>query len=116
MKPVRTIELTHAELVDGRGRRSIHTLLLIRARDVLLVEAAMFFPGASDREVARRLLAALKTYRAGRWRRDAALALCPPQHAGSYRALFWLILKLHDHVPCDRAVRAALARASITQG
>jgi hypothetical protein len=109
MKQMQRIELTHAEPVDGRGRRSSHTLLLIRARDILLMESARFFPACSDRETARQLLAALKTYSAGRWRRDAALALCPPQYAGTYRLFFWAVLKLHDHVPCDRAVRAALA-------
>jgi hypothetical protein len=108
---VQRIGLTPAVPVDGRGRRSNHTLLLIRARDILLMESARFFPSGSDRETARQLLAALKTYSAGRWRSDAALALCPPQYAGTYRLLFWAILKVHDHVPCDRAIRTALARA-----
>jgi hypothetical protein len=111
MKPHRPSAFADAEPVDGRGRRSNHTLLLINARDVLLTEAARFFPSGSDRETARQLRSALATYRAGRWRRDSAEALLPPQHAGTYRALFWAILKLHDHVPGDRVIRAAVARA-----
>jgi hypothetical protein len=111
MKPVRTIEVTHAAPVDGRGHRTNHTLLLIRARDVLLVEAARYFPSDSDRETARQLLDALKIYAAGRWQRDSASEACPAQYAGTYRLLFWALLKLHDHVPCDRVVRAAAARA-----
>jgi hypothetical protein len=110
-KPLQPIELTHALPLDGRGRRSNHTLLLIKARDVLLMESARFFPAASERETARQLLDALKTYSAGRWRRDAVLAPLPPQYVGTYRMLFWAILKLHDHVPCDRVIRAAVARA-----
>jgi hypothetical protein len=95
--------------IDGRGRRTNHTLLLIRAREILLMEAARHFPAASDRETARQLLDALKIYAAGRWQRDSA-ARCPPQYA-DYRLLFFAILRLHDHIPCDRVVRTAVARA-----
>jgi hypothetical protein len=45
-------------------------------------EAARFFPGASDREVARRLHSALVIYRGGRWHRDRSEATCPAQHRG----------------------------------
>ena len=38
---------------DGRGRRTPQTLLLIDERDKLLIEAAYFFPGTSQREAAR---------------------------------------------------------------
>ena len=110
-------EAAHAfadAVLDGRGRRSNHTLLLIRARDILLMESARFFPACSDRETARQLLAALKTYSAGRWRRDAALALCPPQYAGTYRLLFWAVLKLHDRVHVVQTVRTAAALARST--
>ena len=113
MKPVRTADLTNAVPVDGRGRRSNHTVLLIKARDVLLSEAARYFPSPSDRETARRLRKALLTYSVGRWRRDYCLSHPPPQYAGTYRLLFWAIFKLHDHVPCDRAVRTALADPAI---
>jgi hypothetical protein len=109
--PVQRIGLTHAVPVDGRGHRTNHTLLLIRARDVLLTECARFFPAGSDRETARQLLDALKLYAAGRWQRDSACEACPPQYAGTYRLLFWAILKLHDHLPCDRVIRAGVARA-----
>jgi hypothetical protein len=112
MKPQRPSIFADA-VVDGRGHRSNETLLRLDERDRYLIEAARFFPACSDRETARQLLTALKTYSAGRWRRDAVLALCPPQYAGTYRRLFWAILKLHDHVPCDRAVRTALARAQL---
>jgi hypothetical protein len=69
--PVQRIGLTHAVPVDGRGHRTNRTLLLIRARDVLLTESARFFPAGSDRETARQLLDALKIYAAGRWQRVA---------------------------------------------
>ena len=85
--------------------------LLIRAREILLMESARYFPSDSDRETARRLLDALKIYAAGRWQRDSASEACPPQYAGTYRLLFWAIFKLHDHVPCDRVIRTAAARA-----
>jgi hypothetical protein len=111
MRPHRPSIFADAAPVDYRGKRHNHTLRLIRARDLLLMEAARYFPSDSDRETARRLLDALKIYAAGRWQRDAPLARCPPQYAGTYRLLFWAIFKLHDHLPCDRVVRAAVARA-----
>jgi hypothetical protein len=111
MKPLLPADLTNAEPADYRGKRYNHTLLLIRARDLLLMEAARYFPSGSDRETARQLRKALLTYSAGRWRRDYCLSLCPPQYVGTYRMLFWAILKLHDRVPCDRVVRTAVARA-----
>jgi hypothetical protein len=113
MKQVQRIELTHAVPVDGRGRRSNHTLLLIRARDLLVVEAARYFPSPSDRETARQLRKALMTYSSGRWRRDCSLSDCPPQYAGTYRMLFWVIFKLHDAIPGERTIRAILSQCSI---
>jgi hypothetical protein len=111
MKPVRATAFEDAAPADYRGKRYDHTLLLIRARDILLMEAARYFPAASDRESARQLLDALKIYSNGRWQRDSVREACPPQYAGTYRLLFWAILKLHDHLPCDRVIRAAVARA-----
>ncbi len=74
--------------------------------------AAAHFPSSSNRETARLLLDALKICAAGRWQRDRAIEACPPQYAGTYRLLlFGQILKLHDRLPCDRIVRAAVARA-----
>jgi hypothetical protein len=43
--------------------------LLISERDRLIIEAARFYPGCRDREIARRLRFALSTYRNGRWPR-----------------------------------------------
>ena len=111
MKPHRPSMFADGAPIDGRGKRHEHTLLLIRARNILLMEAARYFPSDSDRETARQLLLALETYHAGRWRRDYAREACPPQYAGTYRLLFWAIFKLHDHLPCDRVVRTAVARA-----
>jgi hypothetical protein len=46
MKPLR-----HPLVPDGRGHRTPQTLLLLDERDKLLIEAARFYPGASDGEV-----------------------------------------------------------------
>ncbi len=94
MKPLRPTAFVDAEPVDGRGRRSKHTMSLIRARGTLLRMAAMYFPASSDRERAHRLRAALSRYHGGRWRRDRTLAACPAQSAGSYREIFFC--DLHD--------------------
>jgi hypothetical protein len=52
MKQQRASVFDDAVPVDGRGKRSNETLLRIDERDVYLIEAAKFFPGAaSDREV-----------------------------------------------------------------
>ncbi|UGY28181.1 hypothetical protein HU675_0016250 [Bradyrhizobium septentrionale] len=101
--------MKHDPPVDYRGKRYDHTLLLIRARDILLMEAARYFPSGSARETAKKILDALKVYRNGRWNRDR-VAPSPPEYA-DYRLLFFAILTLHDHLPCDRVVRAAVARA-----
>jgi hypothetical protein len=93
-----------------RGHRSPQTLLVINERDKYLIAAARFFPGISDREIARQLHRALATYHAGRWRRDYTEATCPMQHKGRLQQLLWLIFKVHDHVPSLGTVRAALAR------
>ena len=82
--------------VFGPGRRTPATMLLIDERDKLLIEAAKFFPGCSDREIARRLHAALSRYRGGRWRRDRAEALCPVQHRGKLVQTMWCLLKVSD--------------------
>jgi hypothetical protein len=56
--------------------------LPISERNALIRDAARFFPGYGDREVARRLLIALARYRNGRWQRDRSETTCPPQHKG----------------------------------
>jgi hypothetical protein len=85
--------------------------LLIDERNALLIEAARFYPGVSDREIARRLRRALAIYRAGRWQRDRSEATCPPQHRGKLVQVMWLVLKTIDHVPSERTVTSQLARA-----
>ena len=94
--------------LDGRGRRTPATLLVLDERDKLLIEAAKFFPGASDREVARRLRIALSSYCGGRWQRDRSKATCPAQHAGKLTATLWMILKVRDHIPSEMTIRRAL--------
>jgi hypothetical protein len=109
VRPHRASVFADATPLDGRGRRSPQTMLLLDERDKLLIEAARFFPGASDREIARRLHSALSTYRDGRWRRDRAEALCPVQHKGKLMQTLWMILKTRDHVPSEMTIRRALA-------
>jgi hypothetical protein len=92
----------------GRGCRTPQTRLLIEERNRLLVEAAQFFPDASDRETARRLHVALSRYKNGTWRRDRSEALCPVQHRGKLTRTLWMILKVRDHVPSEMTIRRAL--------
>ena len=87
-----TAPLHHPLVADGRGHRSPQTLQQISERDTLLREAARFYPGASDREVARRLRVALSRYQTGRWRRSRADLSCPHE-AGRLDALCWHVLK-----------------------
>ena len=107
--PIRHSNLEIVAPVERSGRRTPQTLLLLDERDKLLFEAARFYPGASDREVARRLRTALSRYRAGRWERgDRTEPLCPLRHRGTITELLWMILKVHDHLPSDRTIRRAL--------
>jgi hypothetical protein len=111
MKPVGTIELTHAVPVDGPSHgRTRAVELLISERNALIRDAARFFPGCRDREIARRLRDRLSTYRNGRWLRDRIEATCPAQHRGKLLQVLWLILRTIDAVPSDRTIRAALAQ------
>ena len=98
-------------LDDRRGHRTPQTLLLIDERDALLTEAARFYPGASDREIARLLRTALLRYQRGAWRRERTEALCPPRNAGKLTAVLWMILKVRDAIPSERLVRAVLSRS-----
>ena len=107
MKPVRQASLADAVPLDGRGHgRTPAVRLLIDERDKLLVEAARFFPGVSDREIARQLRIALLRYRECRWQRERADLTCP--HEGTITALLWMILKTRDVVPSDRLIRLVL--------
>jgi hypothetical protein len=111
MKHVRsTIELTRAVQIDGQSHsRTPQTQLLLDERTKLLIEAAKFYPGASEREVARQLCAALSRYRGGRWQRDRSEATCPVQHQGKLVALLWMILKTADRLVSKTTIRRALA-------
>lgn len=104
MKPLR-----HPLVPVGRGHRSPQTLLLIDQRNALLIEAAGFYPGASDREAARLIRVSLLRYRDGRWRRDRSEATCPVQHQGKLMALLHALLRSRDHVPSVMTVRRAIA-------
>jgi hypothetical protein len=104
---VQRIGLTHAVPVDGRGRRTPQTMLLLDERKKYLIEAAQFYPGCTDREIARRLHAALSTYRAGRFRRDRN-DTCPIQYRGTLREQLYFLLRVRDHVPSEPAIRRAL--------
>ena len=106
MRPIRH------PLVFGPGHRTRQTELLISEREALIREAARFFPGCKDREVARQLLVALTRYRNSRWQRDRSETTCPAQHRGKLVQTLWLILKTIDAIPGDRTVRAALARSA----
>ena len=104
-------EQLFASVPDNRGKRTPRTLLAIDERDRYLIEAARHFSGASDREIARRLRIALLRYREGAWRRTRGEAICPPRHAGRLEATLWSILKVRDHVPSERLIRAVLSRS-----
>lgn len=110
MKPVRTIELTHATPVDARGRRPPADVLARAIRDHLLRTAAdRFCAGMKHRPAAAMLRSKLIRYREGAWRRDRVEVQCPDRHRGTVTELLWTILKIRDVVPGDRTIRAALA-------
>jgi hypothetical protein len=110
MKPVRTIELTHSALVDGRGHRSPLTLLHLSVRDHFLRAAAdIYCTGMSDRAAAAWLHKKLARYRECAWRRDRVENTVPPRLAGHIDALKWCVLKCSDQVVSERLIRAVLA-------
>ena len=112
MKPVRTADLTNAVAVDGRGRRTPQTMLLIDKRDALLIEIARrFYPGLSHRETAHRLRQRWLIYRSGPWRRTWTELRCPhdPERLD---ALLWCLLRIRDAVPSERLIRYVLSRAT----
>jgi hypothetical protein len=111
-RPPATV-LTEAAPIDGRNHgRTPAVRLVLDERDKLLVEAARFFPGLSQRETARQLRSALMRYRAGAWRRDRAEATCPPQHKGKLVQTLWCLLKTKDAIPGPRMITMVLARSS----
>jgi hypothetical protein len=111
VKPLRPSIFDDAVPVDGRGRRTPQTLLLLDEREAYLIEAARHFPG-SDREAARLIRTALLRYQTGRWRRDRREATCPVQHRGKLTAVLWCLLKVRDAIPSERTIRLVLSRAS----
>ena len=98
--------MKHERFVEGRGRRTPSTLLMIDERDALLVEAARFYPGLSQREIARRLRSRLLIYRNGRWRRSCA-ELKAPHPPEKIDAVLWAILRVKDYVPSEMTIRRA---------
>ena len=111
MKPLRH------PLVAGPGCRTPQTLLLIDERAALLRDAAArFYPGCSDREIARRLRTALLHYQGGRWQRERADLTCPKEHEDKLTAVLWMLLKVRDFVPSERTTRAALSQADVERG
>jgi hypothetical protein len=109
VRPVRHNSLAGAVPVEGRSHgRTPAFLRVIDRRDKLIRAAARFYPGSSDREVARRLRSALAVYAAGRWRRDRSKTTCPHQHRGKLTEVLYLLLRVRDHVPSDPTFRRAL--------
>jgi hypothetical protein len=101
--------MMHVRVPDGRSHgRTPAVQLLIDERNHLLRSAARFYPGASDREVARRLRDALALYLNGRFRRDRVLATCPAQHKGKLTETLFLLLRTHEHVPSVATIRRIL--------
>jgi hypothetical protein len=110
MKQVRTIELTHAAPIDGRSHgRTPAVQLRINERDALIRAAARFYPGASEREIARRLHFELSKYRNGRFRRDQAEYTCPAPHRGKLVELLYCMLRVQDRVPSEVTFRRAVS-------
>jgi hypothetical protein len=99
MKPIR-----HPLVPHGRTPR---VLLRIDERDALIWSAARFYPGCSDREIARQLHTALSRYHAGRFRRDRN-DTCPVEHRGKLTEVLYLLLRTHDHVPSPATIRRVL--------
>ena len=110
MKPLRPSIFDDA-MPAGPGRRTPQTLLLIDERARYLVEAARFYPGVSDREVARRLRRSLVLYQQGRWRRSRSDLTCA-HPVGHLDAVLWCLLNIRDAIPSERLIRLAISRAS----
>lgn len=99
--------MKHARPVEFDGRshgRTPNVLLRLDERDALIRTAATFYPGASDREIARQLHAALSRYYSGRFRRDRN-DTCPVEHRGKLTEVLYLLLRTHDHVPSIGTIR-----------
>jgi hypothetical protein len=112
VRPLRASAFANAAPLDGRGHRTRQTLLLISERNKLLAEAARFFPGAFDREIARQLRTALLRYQTGAWRRTRVETTCPTRHLGRLDALLWQLLRIRDATLSERTIRAVLGRTA----
>ena len=111
MKHVRTIEVTRAVQIDGRGHRSYELELRLSERNHFLREAArLHCVGMSDRQAAEFLRTKLSRYHSGAWRRHQAENLMPPMLEGRVEAWCWRILRCRDTIPGDRLLRGVLAR------
>jgi hypothetical protein len=110
MKPVHAGEMASAAPVDGRGHgRTPRVQLMLDERDRYLREAAKFFPGCSNHEVAAQLHTKLSNYRGGRFRRERVDLTCPVEHKGKLVQTLWCLLKSYDAVPAARTIRRVLA-------
>ncbi len=110
MKPVRTIELTSAAPLDGRGQRSPGDVVARSVRDHFLREAARrHCAGMSERAAAAMLRSKLGRYREGGWRRDRSEALCPARHRGTIIEQLFCVLMVRDALPSVRSIRRALS-------
>jgi hypothetical protein len=96
--------------IDGRGHgRTPAVQLLLDERNALIRSAARFYPGCTDREIARRLHQALSRYAVRAWRREAPCEVCPPRHKGKLTEVLWMIRKTKDAPVAERTLRRALA-------
>ena len=95
----------------GPGQRRPSTLARLAARDALYRQAARdFFPGLNPTRQAHELHRNFHHYETTAWRRDkGGTVTCPPQYAGTVRALAWEILHLTDRVQSERSIRQILA-------
>ncbi len=95
----------------GPGQRRPSTLARLAERDKLYRRAAReFFPGLKPAKQALELHRAFSRYETTAWRFDkGGTVTCPPQHAGTVRALAWEILHLTGRVQSERSIRQILA-------
>jgi hypothetical protein len=116
MKPHRPSAFADAAPVDGRSHgRTPAVQLLIDERNDLIRTAAKFYPGCSDREIARRLRTALSIYRDGRRahllhriplrKEDAAVVVIEADEVVTFKGHVQLARAHRQGLPCGRAAR-----------
>jgi hypothetical protein len=112
--PLRPDDLSTAAPMRGPGHRLPSTLAALDLRDALLCEAAArFYPGASAREIAKRLHDGLDLFHCTAWPRERTAEVCPPRHDGRITAFYWRILHAIDHVPSGELIRKIVARPGV---